>query len=138
MDFSVAVFKLLSTWGSICSSHASLSSEFKLQILPLVLCNLNTNTSKSKYMYITVLPIYYINFSCSLTHIVRKNLTKNVYRIRIITLLTHLELTMHHVEIWILNAFFGKSPLFGQYSWIQHANLYKIWIECAPKSHLRN
>ena len=38
--------------------------------------------------------------------------------------------------------FLIKSPLFGQYSWIQHANLYKpenlykIWIECTPKSHL--
>ena len=48
MDFSVVLFKLLSTWGSICSLHLAL----ELQILPLVLCNLNTTTSNSKYMYI--------------------------------------------------------------------------------------
>ena len=32
--------------------------------------------------------------------------------------------------------FWAKSPLFGQFSWIECANLHKIWIECAPKPHL--
>ena len=116
MDFSVVVIKLLSTWGSNCSSHASLRSALELQLLPLVLRNLITTTPKSTYMYIIICTVYWF---IELVHIpkILPNQKMRTYSYLWITLWLR---CANYCLFWVACIFFISLCMQKKFDFIHH------------------